>query len=154
MTHLSLLLHLLAVYNGNITKFPWGRLRGIAPTTFWPRGRSPKVNYGLQTIVGSWAHYTELSPVQDSFGAYRLFLQQLIWDILAASYAYPLANHWKTLGLYDFKRTDFGILESLDCWLRHCGRYQAMTTASRGFTYVTYICRILRIISNSDRCVE
>jgi len=25
----------------DITKFPWGRLGGIGPTTFWPWGRSP-----------------------------------------------------------------------------------------------------------------
>ena len=33
-----ILLQLLAVYNSDITKFMWGQLRGISPTTFWPWG--------------------------------------------------------------------------------------------------------------------
>jgi len=36
-----ILLYLLAVYNGDITQFVWGRLEGIAPTTFWPWGQLP-----------------------------------------------------------------------------------------------------------------
>jgi len=41
------------VYNGNIRKFLWGQLGGIAPTTFWPWGRSPPSPPWNRRLCGS-----------------------------------------------------------------------------------------------------
>jgi len=60
-------------FKNDVRKFPWGRLEGIAPTTFWPWGRSPPMESApMSYVTQCTVRCHRLMDVMPSHRCYRI----------------------------------------------------------------------------------